>query len=79
MIQKISDLKHESWPTFDEEEEASINPCENLPPGFYKHPNNCEKFSMCVKGTFYEYDCPQGTKWNDLIRVCDISENIQDC
>ena len=47
------------------------------PNGFYRHPNDCQKYYQCAHGTPYEYTCASGLLWNNLMNYCDWAANVQ--
>lgn len=53
--------------------------CRDVGRHFYPHPYICTKYYQCVWGDPQEMECPQGTGWNDNLRVCDHIWKIPNC
>lgn len=43
---------------------------------YHPHPTDCSKFLTCNWGALIEQQCPSGTHWNDAIKSCDFSANV---
>lgn len=46
---------------------------------FYRSPNSCQKYFVCLEGRPRMYDCGEGNAFNDLINGCDGAENVTNC
>jgi len=49
------------------------------PTGVYPHPTDCTQFIQCSNGITNEIDCPNGTLFNPILRVCDNPVNVPIC
>lgn len=46
---------------------------------FYRSPNSCQKYFVCLEGRPRMYNCGEGNAFNDLINGCDGAENVTNC
>lgn len=58
-----------------------LNVCKEFswPTGVYPHPSDCAQFIQCSNGITAELDCPNGTVFNPVTRVCDDVANVPVC
>lgn len=46
---------------------------------FYRSPNSCQKYFVCLEGRPRMYNCGEGNAFNDLFNGCDGAENVTNC
>ncbi|EEZ97505.1 cuticular protein analogous to peritrophins 3-E [Tribolium castaneum] len=46
---------------------------------FFRSPNDCQRYFVCVNGRPRLYNCGEGRAFNDLIGACDGVENVTGC
>jgi hypothetical protein len=54
--------------TFSEKE------CAVKPDGFHRDPNNNQKYFQCVSGRTFHFTCPKNLVFNEISKVCDLSQ-----
>ncbi|KAK7091100.1 chitinase-3-like protein 1 [Littorina saxatilis] len=73
--------KHESSAGAQAKAPGAIN-CRSLGSGLFPHPDDCEKFVMCLPGAWMDYpphimSCPAGTRFDDNIKVCNHATSVE--
>ena len=51
--------------------------CAEKDDGFYSDPNSCQGFIDCTNGVGTKEFCLDGQFWNDEIKECEVSSNVQ--
>ncbi|XP_058790684.1 protein obstructor-E-like [Phymastichus coffea] len=46
---------------------------------FYRSPNDCQRYYVCVNNRPRLQNCGEGNAFNDLIGTCDAAENVTGC
>ncbi|XP_028132834.1 protein obstructor-E-like [Diabrotica virgifera virgifera] len=46
---------------------------------YFRSPNDCQRYFICVEGKPRLYNCGEGRAFNDLINACDGAENVTGC
>lgn len=46
---------------------------------YFRSPNDCQRYFVCVNNRPRLYDCGEGKAFNDLINACDGIENVTGC
>ena len=66
-----------STPSYDSLESF----CRSRGDGMWKSPESCGYFVQCYgNGNFFQkFQCPSGTIWNSVSKVCDWETNVQSC
>ncbi|XP_076456716.1 putative chitinase 10 [Babylonia areolata] len=55
--------------------------CHGLGSGLHLHPDDCEKFLMCMPGAWLQLpahvmSCPSGTRFDDRIKICNHADSV---
>ncbi|XP_014254688.1 uncharacterized protein LOC106669619 [Cimex lectularius] len=68
------------YPTYNEVPQGLMFSCSSRPPGYYADPQaQCQVWHWCLpSGAMYSFLCPNGTVFNQAVRVCDWWFNV-DC
>lgn len=43
---------------------------------FFRSPNDCQRYFICVEGRPRLQNCGEGNAFNELINACDAAENV---
>lgn len=46
---------------------------------YFRSPNDCQRYFICVNHKPRKYNCGEGKAFNDLINACDGIENVTGC
>ncbi|XP_030758203.1 protein obstructor-E-like [Sitophilus oryzae] len=46
---------------------------------FFRSPNDCQHYYICIEGKPRLYNCGEGRAFNDIISACDGAENVTGC
>ncbi|KAF6204083.1 hypothetical protein GE061_002423 [Apolygus lucorum] len=70
----------QEYPTFNEVPKGLSFTCQTRIPGYYADPEaQCQVWHWCTPtGAMYSFLCPNGTVFNQAVRVCDWWFNV-DC
>lgn len=60
---------------FEESEEDDIESCPETGVKQISHPENCEKFILCVGGNKFERNCAEGFHFSRATRTCEEAKN----
>ncbi|BES97598.1 Chitin Hypothetical protein Peritrophin-A domain [Nesidiocoris tenuis] len=68
------------YPTYNEVPKGLAFTCASKGPGYYADPDaQCQVWHWCLpSGAMYSFLCPNGTVFNQAVRVCDWWFNV-DC
>lgn len=60
---------------FEDEDEDDIEECPDTGVKSISHPDNCEKYVLCVGGTRIKRNCAPGFHFSRKTRTCEVPEN----
>ncbi|KAK7792617.1 hypothetical protein R5R35_009150 [Gryllus longicercus] len=68
------------YPTYHEVPAGLAFTCQDKKPGYYADPDTrCQVWHWCLpSGSKFSFLCPNGTVFNQAVRVCDWAHNV-DC